>query len=93
MRSRIWTQKLNLRNDSGARTNDQNYVLLPNHIIDFTEQCVFYRQSNIPRMTTPRVPGVTAMTRQSNGLPTALPGPGELEGEGERQPLLTQAER
>ena len=41
------------------------------------------------------VPGVTAMTRQSNGLPTALPGPGELWGEerGPAQPPLTQAER
>ena len=30
------------------------------------------------------VPGVTAMTRQSNGLPTALRGPGELGGRGEK---------
>ena len=30
------------------------------------------------------VPGVTAYTRQSVGLPIALPGPGELEGGGER---------
>ena len=41
------------------------------------------------------VPGITAMTRQLNGLPTALPGPGELGGEerGPAQPPLTQAER
>ena len=30
------------------------------------------------------VPGVKTHTRQSIGLPTALPGPGELEGGGER---------
>ena len=30
------------------------------------------------------IPGASEFTGQSNGLPIALPGPGELEGRGER---------
>ena len=61
-----------------------NHNLITSGISMLLTQHKGQRQQVVTRRILRSIPGVYSNTGQSIGLPIALPGPGELEGEGGR---------